>query len=296
MSETTFVEDCENPNNTQQNAGPTLFQENYATNGTTKSIIQFVNPIEIIPSGIILVPIWLLVLSVLSIIAISIIFSGAIFVYTTPRPGHYSESCQSRSCFKGLNLKCIDNICTCSTDQYYAKGCHNKKSYLGNCPGNSTFCLNNTDLICKDGVCKCSLEEYWDGSQCLAQKTYGSLCSQDSNCKTDLLLSCDSRRRTCLCKDDRYWDQTVCYPRLGYNEKCPNSSATFMCKLQGTSCSLDSAGVDYKCQCSQFQYFNNTAGRCKNQVAFNSTCSYDEMCQYYHYGVGCFNGKCRYGN
>ena len=87
---------------------------------------------------------WLVGLSIFYLFGIAItLLSGIIALESVERPGLYTENCNGRSCTKGLGLKCINSICQCSTDQYYIKGCIDKKSNMETCNKKTSNCKEN---------------------------------------------------------------------------------------------------------------------------------------------------------
>ena len=115
--------------------------------------------------------------------------------------GNYNESCASRSCNKDLNMKCIDMICTCNSDQYFTNKCLSKKSYLERCNVNRE-CKENAGLGCYDAYCKCDNYHYWDGTKCVSRKIYKIFCKGDQ-CLSINMLYCDSSYGQCLCDKTR---------------------------------------------------------------------------------------------
>ena len=271
---------------------PTIYQENYSTDGTQKSIIQFVKPIEVLPNSLTLVPKWLIVLLILGFVISTLIWLDAILVVViAPRPGFYNESCQTRSCLKILNLKCVHGVCSCNENtEYYEKGCSSKKKYLENCNSNSFNCVNN--LTCLDGLCKCNTGYYWSGSKCLMTNSYENSCNKDFECNKDAGLNCDIHRKMCLCNTtSHFWDGTVCFPLFGFNQTCPSSSSIYKCLFQGAICKQSANGIT--CQCPDFEYYNLNSNKCDQQVQYNSSCSSNDMCLNTSNGISCLSGICR---
>ena len=149
-------------------------------------------------------------------------------VYFAPRKALFQESCAIRSCLNSLNLKCINNTCTCLGGYIYTNKCILKSKYLEKCHS-TTYCEDNKNMICLDGVCKCADSNYWTGSTCSMKSTYTQGCSSDNQCLTSQMLFCDAKTKTCLCNNSttRFWDQSSCFLKRTINERC-NSS--FQCR------------------------------------------------------------------
>jgi hypothetical protein len=131
--------------------------------------------------GICLLPKWMLVLGILFLFSITIIFLAALItVMGAKNAAVYGESCSDRSCTKNLNLKCIDKICNCSSNEYYSNKCLPKKTYLKKCNEGMSMCLDNISLICTDGTCKCLNTQYWNGSKCVSRLNYKEKCNGDT--------------------------------------------------------------------------------------------------------------------
>ena len=172
----------------------------------------------------ILVPKWILVISILGLLMLFCILIAAILIVNdAPNPGLYLEHCQKRSCASGTNLKCIDGICQCKENQYYTNKCNDKKDFSGLCQ-TTEQCLYN--LTCIGGKCQCSAtNKYWDKvkNKCYSKKTYQDTCTQ-GQCNDDVLLSCSNKTNNCECSQDKYWDGEVCVKHRTYGERCLNQN------------------------------------------------------------------------
>jgi hypothetical protein len=146
-----------------------------------------------------LVPIWAVILGISCCIFILILLSASLsVVYFAPRPGLYQESCSTRSCVKGLSLKCIDGTCSCDTGYIYIGKCTLKKEYMEKCHLTS-YCKDSTNMTCLDGVCKCDNLSYWNNKKCVSKVSNGRTCSSEAQCLTDSLLYCDLKSKRCIC-------------------------------------------------------------------------------------------------
>lgn len=146
---------------------------------------------------------------VISIIMI-LVFMGLALCFiilsfqSTRKNALLGDSCIEKSCETELKLECINGICDCSPDSFYAKGCKLKKKYLEKC-SNFTFCDENTKLTCLDGACKCDNSKYWNGQVCELKRTYNEQCqNSDIECLTQASLYCDASSKKCLCNNNRY--------------------------------------------------------------------------------------------
>lgn len=186
---------------TNPSSDQNLIQESYNKDGALRSVIRIVNPPTVSKSSV-FVPKWGVVMSSLAGVAICIFFAASLIVLTFPRPALYKDDCTGRSCLHALNMKCLNNTCTCGLNFYYAKGCKQKKEYLDHCDANNQEeCIDG--LICESGMCQCNETSYWHAGQCTKKRTYGDSCSNDIQCKTDLLLYCSSQKSICTCESNR---------------------------------------------------------------------------------------------
>jgi hypothetical protein len=202
---------------------PIVILENYRPDGELKSVLQYVKPDK--DKKKCLIPRWALVLSISGFLFISLILLAALFgVYFAPRQAMYQESCESRSCVKDLNLKCINKTCLCETGYIYIGKCTLKKNYLEKCHLDA-ICKDNKYMKCLDGLCKCDDYSYWNGSQCVSKSTYQQPCTSSNQCLTLQFLYCDTTSKKCICDTNtRFWDKTSCFPKRTYNERCNEDS------------------------------------------------------------------------
>ena len=98
-------------------------------------------------------------------------------------------------------MKCINNTCMCTSDQYYSNKCEDKKDYMKNCGSSATHC--KLGLTCRDGFCKCSSGEYWSGIQCYSKRNYSQSCTSSEQCETNQKIYCDSVNLLCSCPSNR---------------------------------------------------------------------------------------------
>lgn len=153
-------------------------------------------------------PRWASVSITVSLILISIGVVGFFIIpnYKKPRTASYKNACGITGCSKSLNLECINGICDCTSDKYYANGCQFRKHYGEPCNSNSSYCVINSNLSCLDGICKCDYSYYWDleSSICLPKNSNDKFCkNNDNECMTSNLLYCESISKKCLCPNDR---------------------------------------------------------------------------------------------
>jgi hypothetical protein len=140
-------------------------------------------------------------LSILGLIAISIILAASLILNFWKRPALYNESCVRRSCLTELNMKCINKTCVCTADQYYSNKCEDKKSYMNNCESSSTHCKSN--LKCRDGYCKCTSDQYWNETKCFAKRKYSESCTTTEQCDANQMVYCDPINLICSCPSNR---------------------------------------------------------------------------------------------
>lgn len=178
-----------------------LILETQRDNGKLKSKIYIFRDTLKSPLGYISMPQWALVIIGLTLaLLIGILVAAVDILVYAKSPGLYLESCDKRSCKSGLNLKCINKLCTCLSDQYYAASCMNKKDYLQNCL--ATYQCKESTLICWDGLCVCNITSYWNGQSCYKRRTYREICSGDQ-CLTTSMLYCNTTIGICTCSTDR---------------------------------------------------------------------------------------------
>lgn len=192
-------------NNLGSFADPIIWSDNYDENGKLRSRLQYIDNKLDKEKDAFYIPIACIGPTCSCLCFIALLFTSALgIVYFAPRPGLYGESCEHRSCTRGLNLKCINNVCDCVTEKFYRIGCVDKYIYMQQCHSNYKNCVDNQGLSCQDGVCKCNNTQYWSGTSCLSKNTYNHICTNDVQCRTDLLLYCDKVKSSCLCPQNRY--------------------------------------------------------------------------------------------
>lgn len=201
MVDTKLKVESNNDTNTVQ---AITYKINYNPDGSLKSILQYIDHTKKNKKFIYILT-WVFVLMLLLLLTLFIIIiAGVVIFYGAARPAIYGEECTRRSCVKGLNMKCIDYQCTCLSNQYYSRGCKDKKSYLEQCGGDSLHCEDNRNLTCIDGVCKCNSDvSYWNGQKCIFKKSYKETCQTIQDCLDNLILDCNPQRKQCLCSDKR---------------------------------------------------------------------------------------------
>jgi hypothetical protein len=58
-----------------------------------------------------------------------------------------------------------------------------------------SFCAIDRYLICINSSCQCPPRTYFDGSICRSQNIVGGQCTNDTDCRTDLNLTCLPRKQ-----------------------------------------------------------------------------------------------------
>jgi hypothetical protein len=182
---------------------PIIVEKNYKKDGELKSVLQYIDKKK---AKICLIPKWIFITaaSILSFILISLI-AAVVVVSLAKTPVNYQQSCEGRSCMKGMNLKCVNNTCVCDTGYYFINNCTLKKNFSGQCHLTS-HCKDNVNLLCLDGVCKCDTHQYWNGAICIANPTepssmHGSSCSSNKQCITNAEMYCDTSLGICTCNN-----------------------------------------------------------------------------------------------
>ena len=183
-------------------------KKNYLDDGSLQSIIQLVDHSherKMMNKKFFFVPFWLIILFIALVVAILIIIVATFYINFSERHGLYTESCKRRSCTSGLNLACRNEICSCSSNQYYNKGCFDKRNYSESCMGNASYCVDGKNLYCLDGVCKCNNKNYWGGFSCVSKSSYGEFCKNNNECLViPQSTYCNLLKNKCACSTDRY--------------------------------------------------------------------------------------------
>lgn len=165
----------------------------------TKTIINKKD--ELSESKFILVPRWFSWCYLITLVfLVTILLSAWLILFNGKNPANYQESCAGRSCNKVLNMKCIDNVCSCTDSQYYLNKCYYKKSFGDHCSSGDQC---KSYLKCIDGICQCNDTKYDDGEKCLPRKKYQEFCQNDQ-CLTKAMLTCDSASKKCVCLSNRF--------------------------------------------------------------------------------------------
>ena len=180
---------------------PNVVSCTYDSRGRLQTVIQYVipKPSQSQP----MVPIWVVVLTALAMTSIAIILGASILLVFSKRAGLFNESCTGRSCMNGLNMKCINGHCQCSSDDYYQKGCQPKKNYSEQCFGSTNYCIDNLNLVCMNGFCICNSTSFWNSGKCVNKKKFGESCLSSDQCLTGTKLFCDLKTSLCSCSNDR---------------------------------------------------------------------------------------------
>ena len=185
---------------------PVILWKKYSKKGKLQSIFQLSSKDS--SSGncsrFMLISKWKVVIFLYLFTALMILIAADLYITFANRPGFYNESCTSRSCLSKLNLICNGGLCMCSANQYYLKGCFNKKNYLESCMGNVSYCIDGKNFVCNDGVCKCRDDNYWNGFNCASKSGYGGFCNNNDQCFVKNQITCNITKNKCLCSSNRY--------------------------------------------------------------------------------------------
>lgn len=180
-----------------------VFQANL-DNGQLKAKMYIFKEKFKLPVGYYFMPKWAIyIISLISVLLLTLHISALVILLKNKSPGLYLENCESRSCKSGHNMQCINNICSCASDEYYAASCIVKKNYQDNCL--YTYqCKDGMNLICWDGICDCGAAAYWNGESCFPSHSYRNICSIYTNqCSTLSMLYCNKTLGLCLCSSER---------------------------------------------------------------------------------------------
>jgi hypothetical protein len=301
----------------------TIIYESKTSNGSIISIIK--KPAVSIEEPMMVVPKWIIYFIIGVIAYLLIVLSAAIvFINQAPRAALYMEDCKGRSCQKGLNLKCINSICNCLSNQYYSKGCHQKKTFDEKC-NQMHECDENKNLKCHNGFCQCSKTKYWSFGSCDDRKTYSEICKNDNCLSRTQMLKCADE--TCKCDSTRFWTNETCLLKRNRGQKCYGNNEcddsqallcrSFMCNCdsifeyydsntrkcqrylnESEACATNSQCLgelqclSEKCSCGSFIYFEPSNFTCIVQVSVNESCQNDIQCRI-DLGLTCHLSKCQ---
>ena len=174
-------------------------------NNRLNCVVQYTKSVPVVNVYVVSVEKWKIGVAVIGFaFCLTCLLAAILIVVYAQMPGLYMESCKGRSCTSGLNLKCVNNTCVCTSNEFYSKSCEKKKTYSEHC-SLLLPCEDGKSLLCRDGVCKCNSTSYWKSTSCTPKKGYKQDCSNTSQCLNDLLmLTCDSISKKCLCNSARY--------------------------------------------------------------------------------------------
>ena len=163
---------------------------------------EAVENLELHQNGLVQVPRWLTISSLIIMAFILSFFIASLVVLGSTKPeAYYKKSCADRPCASSLNLKCINKTCQCVSPQFFRTKCVDFSKYGESCTM-SFDCDSSQALSCIGSKCGCALTKYWDSSSsmCLDRLTYGDSCSGDQ-CRINVNLICNSVG-SCGCVDD----------------------------------------------------------------------------------------------
>ena len=69
----------------------------------------------------------------------------------------------------------------------------------------SLYCISSGN---SPGVCICAGYMFWNGTTCVSDQTVNTTCSDSSQCRVDLGLTCISN--ICSCNASYYWSGSKC--------------------------------------------------------------------------------------
>ena len=120
----------------------------------------------------------------------------------------------------------------------------------------------------------------------LCKNECADLNSECSVWYTSLASFPDVSRCVCI-QPDYYYDQFKCVLKLKQGELCSDSSQCIL----NAYCYNAPGDLGSKCWCDNHFYYDSNA-HCKMKKSFNSTCSFDNQCNFKENGLKCFQGKC----
>lgn len=242
---------------------------------------------------------------------ILLILGFTLFAFCKGDRRSYGENCnKTNRCDSQSALSCIENKCQClkSNEMIYdesAKKClilSGEKCSFTLIDGaenrvTETFdCVKNA--ICDNEYCSC-MSGYYEGTEgiCREKGTNGENCTEDAQCRSDLMLTCNDG--FCLChQSEAMFNGLKCVAKAGfscmkYGECVPNAvcgydqdrlmctcvngfkesknnlclgTYGFQCDANSSPCTQQLSCIDGKCSCHypQHQNYDSSTDQCKS--------------------------------
>ncbi|RNA02211.1 prion-like-(Q N-rich) domain-bearing 25, partial [Brachionus plicatilis] len=197
----------------------------------------------------------------------------------------YGDHCSVDSdCETGLNLRCQNGNCNCTTTTFYNQSlmvCASKKLNAIPCSNDQECCCEQKcayDSAKKMNVCSCTTDRWWNAnnSSCQKKSFFNEACSSSDQCVLETNLVCLSNK--CVCSDAslNFWNGTFCDTVQSFMGKCRISQG---CNpAQGLICNITEQHP-YKCTCAPYNYWNSTLSSCKTQKTNNDPCGATNECK-----------------
>lgn len=196
--------------------------------------------------------------------------SGGLSYYFLSQKIPPGQSCTSSSrCVE--NSVCTNLVCTCSPTYYVSGSICRSRILVGQSCTSADQCVVNT--YC-NGTCQCLPAYYYDTSlgYCNLKGSYGSLCSQDSQCLTSGSQCFILTTGRCNCPSGTYYDSTnnACYTLKLVGQSCTDI-------VQCTSNAYCTSSVSGLCQCMT-NYYSTTNSTCAARITIGNQCSSTSQC------------------
>ncbi|XP_076111579.1 IgGFc-binding protein-like isoform X2 [Mytilus galloprovincialis] len=117
-------------------------------------------------------------------------------------------------------------------------------------------------LVCNNGHCQCCENHIWNGTNCIGEKTFKSLCEHNTECDTTLFCIYG----TCQCAQMHYWNGHICVSKKYDGDFCSSS----------VECADNMECRDSICQCPESEYWDNS--KCTSKKSVKDACMKEGEC------------------
>ncbi|RNA32655.1 multiple epidermal growth factor-like domains 10 isoform X1 [Brachionus plicatilis] len=197
----------------------------------------------------------------------------------------YGEHCAYDSdCETGLNLRCQNGNCNCTTSTFYNKTrllCVPKQQNAVPCSTENDCCCDQKclyDSAEEAKLCSCTTDRWWDQTNSVCQKKsyYSEACSTNGQCLLGTNLVCLSSKCDCSDANLNFWNGTYCDAVESYMGIC---RITKGCNpSQGLICNITEQ-YPYKCTCSPYNYWDSALSICRVQKTESQSCGSTDECK-----------------
>lgn len=191
-------------------------------------------------------------------------------------------------------LECSANTCNYTNIFFYLLFCFHFISRKGKCSNGGIWNLQTQSCkTCSYTIANLNYSDWgcFSNSNCAANKSL--ICNMGSTCNcpiNSIFGMCDCER---VVNNEFYWNGSLCSQAIPFGGICLNALTDYVCQTltQGTICNASNNGTLYTCQCPYLEYFDTSINKCKNQLLFNQSCNYTNMCKT-TFGLSCIAGIC----